>query len=75
MKYFKKVIARQKEEAKVASIKNTKESIIFQLFNDFSTVESIEIFNEISSRFNLELRNRSRDNTEENEEIREFLTK
>ena len=75
MEYFKKAIARQKEEAKIASIKSIKESIIFQLFNDFSTVESIEIFNEISSRFNLELRNRNRKNTEENQGIREFLTK
>ena len=75
MEYFKKAIAKQKEEAKISSIKNMKESIIFQLFNDFSTVESIEIFNEISSRFNLELRNRNRKNTEENQGIREFLTK
>ena len=75
MEFLKKAIAKQKEEAKISSIKSRKELIMFQLFNDASTVESIEIFNAISSRFNFELRRRNEKNNQESEEICEFLNK
>lgn len=75
MEFLKKAIAKKKEEANITLIEAKKDSIMFNLLNDFTSAESIEMFNTISLRFEKEMKIRHLLTRQESKNIYEFLNK
>jgi hypothetical protein len=74
MKVFKNLHTKYKAKEKIVEISTRKETVLFNLFNDLTVIESVKLYEEVEAIFNSKLSKKLEVINSEKECIEKFLS-
>ena len=74
MKLFKNLHTKYKAKEKVVEISTRKETVLFNLFNELTVIESVKLYEEVNSVFVSKLQRKLEVINEEKDCIEKFLS-
>jgi hypothetical protein len=74
MKVFKNLHTKYKAKEKIVEISTRKETVLFNLFNDLTVIESVKLYEEVEAVFVSKLNKKIEVINEEKDCIEKFLS-
>jgi hypothetical protein len=74
MKLFKNLHTKYKAKEKIVEISTRKETVLFNLFNELTVIESVKLYEEVEAVFNSKLQRKLEIINSEKDCIEKFLS-